>query len=358
LAVAATNVDKATANQLQQCLAEHYPRNRSGFPALLNCLGLVQSAVEVGVQAGVHARSFLDGWHGRHLRLVDTWGLPEHSSGQQLYYVDIANTNGLEIRKQHLKQCETRLQEALKSGRAEIVKLDSVAASTTIADEELDFVYLDARHDCVGVSDDIRAWWPKVKKGGIFAGHDFVDGEFPEGDFFWKSALQQTLPGLENKTYVTGETNRYPSFFVIKTAELAELPMQSFQADVLARRLYAQQSRYLKLWRRSSHEDFFPACRDTCGQDCAERAKVFTPSTTAGSTLRPFACRDSEKQPDEQQPESEAAAAPKESSSAICSVEFTIDMNEFHQVCIERCNVTCYQRDELFSAFAENILLA
>ena len=26
-------------------------------------------------------------------------------------------------------------------------------------------------------------------------GHDFVDGEFPEGDFFWISALEEVLPG-------------------------------------------------------------------------------------------------------------------------------------------------------------------
>ena len=34
--------------------------------------------------------------------------------------------------------------------------------------------YIDARHDYCGCSEDIQNWWPKVKPGGIMAGHDYV----------------------------------------------------------------------------------------------------------------------------------------------------------------------------------------
>merc|ERR1712228_746380 len=113
--------------------------------------------------------------------------------------------------------------EALRDGRAEIVSADSTIAAAVIPDGELDFVYLDARHDFAGIVADIRAWWPKVRVGGVFAGHDFVDGEFPEGDFFWISALRQVLPGIENYTHVTKEKHRFPSFFIIKTERLSDL---------------------------------------------------------------------------------------------------------------------------------------
>lgn len=33
----------------------------------------------------------------------------------------------------------------------------------------------DARHDYCGVAEDLELWWPKVKPGGIFAGHDYID---------------------------------------------------------------------------------------------------------------------------------------------------------------------------------------
>lgn len=39
----------------------------------------------------------------------------------------------------------------------------------------LDYVYIDADHHYEGVCRDLDAWLPKVKSGGIIAGHDFCD---------------------------------------------------------------------------------------------------------------------------------------------------------------------------------------
>jgi GR25 family glycosyltransferase involved in LPS biosynthesis len=41
------------------------------------------------------------------------------------------------------------------------------------ADESLDVVFIDAAHDYESVTKDLKAWYPKVKKGGVFAGHDY-----------------------------------------------------------------------------------------------------------------------------------------------------------------------------------------
>ena len=40
-------------------------------------------------------------------------------------------------------------------------------------DNSLDFVFIDAAHDYESVKKDINAWFSKVKKGGIIAGHDY-----------------------------------------------------------------------------------------------------------------------------------------------------------------------------------------
>jgi len=52
-------------------------------------------------------------------------------------------------------------------------KLSSIEASKLYADESLDFVFIDANHIYRAVMDDIMLWFPKVKKGGHIAGHDY-----------------------------------------------------------------------------------------------------------------------------------------------------------------------------------------
>jgi hypothetical protein len=41
------------------------------------------------------------------------------------------------------------------------------------ADNSVDFVFIDARHEYEPVLEDITCWYPKLRSGGIMAGHDF-----------------------------------------------------------------------------------------------------------------------------------------------------------------------------------------
>jgi hypothetical protein len=41
--------------------------------------------------------------------------------------------------------------------------------------ESCDFVYIDGNHSYSHVKEDLRLWFPKVKRGGVFAGHDYFD---------------------------------------------------------------------------------------------------------------------------------------------------------------------------------------
>lgn len=49
----------------------------------------------------------------------------------------------------------------------------SVDAANDYADNSLDIVFIDACHDYSCVKEDIQAWFPKVKQGGIISGHDY-----------------------------------------------------------------------------------------------------------------------------------------------------------------------------------------
>lgn len=58
------------------------------------------------------------------------------------------------------------------------VRLDSISAAAIFEDSSIDFLFLDASHQYEDVKRDIVAWYPKIKPGGTFAGHD-VDGGWP-----------------------------------------------------------------------------------------------------------------------------------------------------------------------------------
>lgn len=49
----------------------------------------------------------------------------------------------------------------------------SMKAVVDVADESLDFVFIDANHKYDAVQNDIREWSKKVRVGGIVAGHDY-----------------------------------------------------------------------------------------------------------------------------------------------------------------------------------------
>lgn len=50
---------------------------------------------------------------------------------------------------------------------------DAVACADNYADASLDLVWLDDDHRTLHVLEEFAAWWPKVKPGGVIAGHDY-----------------------------------------------------------------------------------------------------------------------------------------------------------------------------------------
>ena len=72
------------------------------------------------------------------------------------------------------------------------IRKHSLEAVDLYGGNSLDFVFIDAAHDYENVTKDIQAWFPKVKAGGIIAGHDYTWG--PEvkkaaDDFFRAKGL-------------------------------------------------------------------------------------------------------------------------------------------------------------------------
>jgi hypothetical protein len=122
--------------------------NKRKLPVFLNKNNLIDSGAEIGVRYGTHANRILRQWKGSTLFLIDIW--PNF---------EIKNT-AIEKLKEFKDKCR-------------FIHKSSIAASEEIPNNSLDFCYLDASHEYNDVKEDINAWWPKVKLGGVFCGHDY-----------------------------------------------------------------------------------------------------------------------------------------------------------------------------------------
>lgn len=134
---------------------------RGQFSRYLNELGLIGSAVEVGVNRGHNSMTFIRFWKGQRLYLVDPWRYIAE-------YKDAVNEPD--------EHRESTYQEVLAKfhnymDRVTILRMSSEEAAEAVPDE-LDYVYIDADHSYESCYNDIRLWWPKIKRGGMMAGHD------------------------------------------------------------------------------------------------------------------------------------------------------------------------------------------
>jgi SAM-dependent methyltransferase len=74
---------------------------------------------------------------------------------------------------------DARLAGYLGDTRIELDGRGSLPVAETFPDKSLDLVFIDACHEYEPVLADIRAWLPKVKPGGMLAGHDYSFEMFP-----------------------------------------------------------------------------------------------------------------------------------------------------------------------------------
>ncbi len=72
------------------------------------------------------------------------------------------------------------------------MEMNSLEAASRFPDESIDFVFIDANHDYEAVVADIRAWAPKLRAGGVLAGHDI-------GWSGVRRAIDEQLPGYRTR---------------------------------------------------------------------------------------------------------------------------------------------------------------
>jgi|DEB0MinimDraft_10_1074344.scaffolds.fasta_scaffold10312_1 hypothetical protein len=82
-----------------------------------------------------------------------------------------------------LEAFKSNLREAGVEDQVKIHKMTSIDAAEQFEDRSVSFVMIDASHAYQDVIDDIKAWYPKVKLGGIISGDDFDFDEVKQAVF-------------------------------------------------------------------------------------------------------------------------------------------------------------------------------
>lgn len=181
-------------------------KSRAEFGAFLNHRGLLGTGVEIGVQNGAFARRILERWQGERLYLVDIWQPLED-------YQDALNAPAAEQAARLIRTVRTVTPFW---ERVRVLQERSERAAQFFADGSLDWIYLDANHESTHVLQDLAAWVPKVKVGGIIAGHDYLDGMLPIRGvatvFGVKRAVSEYFVGLE----VRSTRERFPTWYLTK----------------------------------------------------------------------------------------------------------------------------------------------
>lgn len=156
--------------QIDELIARHegsWQRGYHKFPSVVQRLGLRRGA-EIGVAFGGHAQAILEQGNVQRLYAVDSYRhRPEYDDPMNLPQP---------VFDRLFERTGQRL--ARFGDRAQQIRLDSVEAAAQI-DDTLDFVYIDGDHSYQGIRDDLAAWFPKVRVGGIIAGHDYGQPAFP-----------------------------------------------------------------------------------------------------------------------------------------------------------------------------------
>lgn len=148
----ATPIDGPGRVRLPDC-------GRGELVRLLARMGVTTGA-EIGVWEGKFSEDLCSGIRGLHLYAVDPWApYPEYRERKN--------------DRRRLDEAYRQTRDRLSRFNATVLRMTSIDAAKTIQDRSLDFIFIDGNHEASHVEADLCLWTPKVRVGGVIAGHDY-----------------------------------------------------------------------------------------------------------------------------------------------------------------------------------------
>ena len=165
-----------------------------------------ETVLEVGVAYGYHARHILEKNPSVRYTGVDPY-LPNYDD-QDPFSADVEELFGVSG-----AQAMDHLYEAVRAGlledfgdRFRLLRSTSTEAAALLSNERFDFIFIDGDHRYEEVLADLRAWWPRLKPGGLLVGDDFSwPGVSKAVAKFAKEAQAEmyvlSMPGEDHQTF-------------------------------------------------------------------------------------------------------------------------------------------------------------
>lgn len=193
----------ATIEQVQRI------RSRADIPDFLRSIS-AEVVCEIGVR---------DGGNFGHLLVpsvkqafaIDCWA----ETGKRSQNDDMRSQEVLESQYKHM------LEWSERDKRIRVIRDYSVEAAKLFSSRSVDFAYLDADHTYEAACQDIAAWWPKIKRGGVLGGHDYcwMILEYPDREkviFGVRKAVNEFVDSAGLQLHISREPP-YNNWFVLKT---------------------------------------------------------------------------------------------------------------------------------------------
>ena len=141
---------------------------RIELPELVKELRMPLTAAELGCAEGYFSAELLKAGITL-LYMVDNYGTIQNAFG-----------DGASPQEWHERNMSQALGRASQYSTATVELLRGISwdMASKVKDDSLGLLYLDACHTYDCVKKDLEAWFPKVKQGGIVAGHDFLNKSY------------------------------------------------------------------------------------------------------------------------------------------------------------------------------------
>ncbi len=190
-------------------LFRHYPKSNFGPEHLQHLVSLTDRTellrklpanavvAEIGVNEGDFSEKILSICTPQKLVLIDVWASKRYHGGL-------------------FDMVKNRFATQIAEGKIEIMRDYSFGAIAACADATFDWVYLDTDHTYDTTRKELELLRPKMKKGGIIAGHDYIIGNWDDGHRYGviEAVREFCLAYRWEMIYLTHELDDHPSFAI------------------------------------------------------------------------------------------------------------------------------------------------